>query len=313
MTLIARTGTPISIIEDALAAEGQSLAFEPPDTATLIGSVGIPTIGGMVATNASGPRRIRTGACRDHLLGVRFVDGNGRMMKSGGRVMKNVTGLDLTKLLCGSFGQLGVLTEVALKTLPVAPCQATLAFHDVNAANAINIFTRALATPYEISGAAYYAGTAFLRIEGHEQQVAYRRIRVQELLADSEPNILPEADSRAVWKRLRDMAHFHGLEMPLWRILVKPSEAAPTVAALEDLGGITSIDWGGALIWYCGGADAVAVRTASGRGYATLVRRGKFLLSEMFAPLPAKVAALSAGLRKTFDPAGILNPGLARI
>lgn len=310
LTLIARAGTPIAEIEALAAAQGQSLAFEPTDSRALLGSNGLPTVGGMVAANASGPRRILAGACRDHLLGVRFVDGRGRILKSGGRVMKNVTGLDLGKLLCGSFGTLGVLTEVALKTLPSAPCQETLAFPGIEPTKALDIFARALATPFEISGAAFHDGTAWLRLEGRERQLAYRRQRVSEMFREREIAVVTDADSRALWRRLRDVGHFAGSNLPLWRVVVKPSDAPAVVEALERLGGDTSIDWGGGLVWYCGAAAGVAVRAVLPGGHATLVRRGPRPVSEMFQPASPGVAALSASLRGTFDPAGILNPGL---
>ena len=158
MTLIARPGTPLAEIETMLAAEGQALAFEPPDMRGLLGGNGVPTIGGVVAANASGPRRLFAGACRDHLLGLRLVDGRGRVLKNGGRVMKNVTGLDLGKLICGAHGTLGVLTEVALKTLPLMPERMTLAIHGVTATDAVGLFSAALATPYEVTGAALHDG-----------------------------------------------------------------------------------------------------------------------------------------------------------
>jgi glycolate oxidase FAD binding subunit len=264
----------------------------------------------MVATNASGPRRVIAGACRDHLLGVRFVDGRGRILKSGGRVMKNVTGLDLGKLLCGSYGTLGVLTEVALKTLPVAPCQETIVFHDVNATEAVELFAQALATPFEVSGAAFHARTAWLRLEGLERQVSYRRDRIQALFSERQTEVLIEDKSRSLWRRLRDVEHFADRNSPLWRILVKPSDAPMTVAALESLGGRVSIDWGGGLIWYTGDAAADRVRAAFPAGHATLVRRGCLVASDMFQPASGPVASLSYALRRTFDPAGIFNPGL---
>ncbi|MGV6873379.1 glycolate oxidase subunit GlcE [Pseudochelatococcus sp. B33] len=310
LTLIARAGTPIETIEAALATEGQVLAFEPMDHRVLLGANGIPTIGGMVAANVSGPRRVQAGACRDHLLGVRFVDGKGRIIKNGGRVMKNVTGLDLGKLLCGSYGTLGVLTEVALKTLPGAESQQSLAFPGVSVAEAVAIFAAALGTPFEVSGAAFRAGTAWLRIEGLSPQVDYRRERLTALFRDREIDIVGDAESRVLWRGLRDLQHFAGAAGAVWRILVKPTDAPAVVAALERLGGEASLDWGGGLIWYAGDADAPAVRRAAGAGHAMLVRRGGLSADVVFPPEPKTVADLSAALRRTFDPAGILNPGL---
>jgi glycolate oxidase FAD binding subunit len=310
LTLIARTGTPMTEIEALLSAQGQQLAFEPGDSRNLLGSGGHSTIGGVVATNASGPRRVIAGACRDHLLGVRFVDGKGRILKSGGRVMKNVTGLDLSKLLCGSYGTLGILTEVALKTLPAAPCQETIILHDVSVIKAVELFAKALATPFEVSGAAFHAKTAWLRLEGLERQVSYRRDRLQVLFSKYNTEILPGDKSRSLWRKLRDVEHFSNLESPLWRILVKPSDAPATVMALESLGGSASIDWGGGLIWYVSSAESGRIRAALSAGHATLVRRGGIVASEIFQPEPAPIASLSAAVRRTFDPAGILNPGL---
>lgn len=310
LTLIARAGTSVDEIEAALAAEGQALAFEPMDHRALLGANGTPTVGGMVAANVSGPRRVQAGACRDHLLGVRFVDGRGRVIKNGGRVMKNVTGLDLGKLMCGSHGTLGILTEVALKTLPIAESQQSLAFHCVGVDDAVAIFSAALGTPFEVSGAAFHAGTAWLRIEGLSPQVDYRRERLTTLFRDREIDVVSDAESRVLWRELRDLRHFAGRADAVWRILVKPTDAPAAVTALERLGGEASLDWGGGLIWYAGDADAVSVRRAAGAGHAILVRRGALPGDAIFAPEPTAVAALSAGLRRTFDPAGIFNPGL---
>jgi len=153
LTLEAKAGTPLHEIEAALASEGQMLAFEPMDHRPLLGTTGEPTIGGVVACNISGPRRFLSGACRDYLLGVRFVDGQGRVIANGGRVMKNVTGLDLTKLACGAYGTLGILTEVALKVLPRLERAATLQFTNVTDDEAVRLFCRAVTTPVEVSGA----------------------------------------------------------------------------------------------------------------------------------------------------------------
>lgn len=236
MTLIARAGTPLDQIQAMLAAEGQALAFEPADMRGVLGQGGTPTIGGVVAANASGPRRLLAGACRDHLLGLRFVDGQGRVLKNGGRVMKNVTGLDLGKLFCGAHGTLGVLTEVALKTLPHLPDRCTLGFHGVTVEEAVAIFSAALATPFEVSGAAFRDGTAWLRVEGLGPQMDYRRDRLLALLAPREAELLDAEATLALWRELRDLAHFAGTDAPLWRVLVKPSDAPAAARALQALG-----------------------------------------------------------------------------
>lgn len=299
MTLIARPGTPLPEIQAMLAAEGQALAFEPPDMRAVLSRNGTPTLGGMVAANASGPRRLLAGACRDHLLGVRFVDGQGRVLKNGGRVMKNVTGLDLSKLLAGSHGTLAVLTEVVLKTLPLLPARTTLAFPGTDEATALRIFTAALSTPFEVSGAAHVGGTAFLRIEGLEGQLSYRRDRLLALLAEDRPEVVEDAP----WEAIRDAAHFAG-GAPLWRILCKPSDAPGLCAGLRAMGGDCSLDWGGGLIWYRGPGQPRALAP-----HTTLIRRAD-AAGPAFPPLPGAVARLQDGLRRSFDPAGILNPGL---
>lgn len=308
LTLIARAGTPLAEIEQALAAEGQALAFEPMDHRGVLSTTGEPTIGGVVAANVSGPRRVLAGACRDHLLGVRFVDGRGRVIRNGGRVMKNVTGMDLGRLLCGSFGTLAVLTEVALKTLPMPEAQETLAFPGLDATQAVALFSAALATPFEVSGAAFYAGTVWLRIEGLAAQVSYRRERLTALLRPHAPEVLDAPASRALWAGLRDVTHFAG-DGALWRVLVKPTDAPAVMTALARLGGDASLDWGGGLIWYRGPGEPAQVRQAAGAGLAMLLRPSGDT-PPLFPAEPPGVAAVSAALRRTFDPAGILNPGL---
>ncbi|RUP08012.1 FAD-binding protein [Hyphomicrobium sp.] len=310
LTLIARAGTPVEEIEQMLAAERQTLAFEPMDHRSLLASKGTPTIGGVVSANVSGPRRVQVGACRDHLLGIRFVDGRGRIIKNGGRVMKNVTGLNLGKLLCGAYGALGVLTEVALKTLPMAESEQTLIFGGISVAEAVEIFLAGLSTPFEISGAAFHGGSAWLRIEGLSHQVEYRRERLTALFRHRTIDICKDEKSKALWRSLRDLRHFSDTTDAVWRIFVKPTDAPAVVTALQTLGGQVSLDWGGGLIWYCGIGDAVSVRKAAGSGQATLVRGGALCGDLIFAPERKGVAELSAALRRTFDPARIFNVGL---
>ncbi len=310
LTLIARTGTPIGEIETALAAEGQALAFEPMDHRPLLGTTGTPTIGGIVSANVSGPRRVQAGACRDYVLGVRFVDGRGRIIKNGGRVMKNVTGLDLGKVMSGAHGTLGVLTEVAFKTLPMAEAQQTLAFPGLSVAAAVQLFSTALGTPFEVCGAAFHEGTAWLRIEGLEPQVVYRRERLMGLFSNHEIEMLDDAASRTLWRGLRDVQHLAGGHDPVWRILTKPGDAPVIASALEALGGQCALDWGGGLIWYRGPADASSVRKAAGAGHAFVVRRAHLPATVIFPAEPRAVTDLSRALRKTFDPAGLFNPGL---
>jgi len=315
LTLVVRAGTPLEEVERVLAAEGQRLAFEPMDHRGLLGTEGVPTIGGAVAGNVSGPRRISVGACRDFMLGVRFVDGQGAVVKNGGRVMKNVTGYDLVKLLTGSRGTLGVLSEVSLKVLPVPETSGMLVLEGLDIARAVAAMARALGSPFEVTGAAHDpgAGRTLIRVEGFETQVAYRLERLAELLADfgaagreSDP-----AAVAAAWAALRDVAPFHGVPGDVWRISCKPSDAPELAARLEAEGLL--LDWGGGLIWarLPEGTDARA-RLGAFDGHATLVRASEATRAALpvFPPEPAPLAALGRGLRARFDPRGILNPGL---
>ncbi len=220
LVVSARAGTPVAEVEAALAASGQHLIAEPPDLSALLGSDGAQTIGGVVATNLSGPRRVAWGAMRDHLLGIRAVDGTGEAFHSGGRVLKNVTGLDLCKLLCGSHGTLGVITEVTLKVLPAPEAPARWCWPGWRRRRACAALSAALGSPYGVSGAAWLpaeaaaqvpalagfgASVALVRIEDFAASVAYRTGRLAaDLLPHGEAALLDDADSRAAWRAVRD-------------------------------------------------------------------------------------------------------------
>lgn len=314
LTIVAQAGTPVSEIEATLAAENQRLAFEPYDLTGLLGTRGASTIGGVIATNASGPRRIQAGAARDFALGVRFVDGAGTIVKNGGRVMKNVTGYDLVKLMTGSWGTLGVLTEVSLKVLPGVEDVTTLVIDVTDPADAVAAMSRALGSPYEVSGAAWIDGAVWLRIEGFAASVAYRAGALQKLLSGfGESHLMPEAD----WSRVRDAEPLWGAET-VWRVSVKPSDGPAVIAALPETCA-SLMDWGGGLVWIGQSAgDAAATHraiqslVATLGGHATLMKGPEALrrTGPVFQPEAAGVAALSAALRARFDPRGILNPGL---
>ncbi|MFC3612492.1 FAD-binding protein [Lutimaribacter marinistellae] len=311
LTLVAQAGTPVAEIEAALAAEGQRLPFEPMDHRGLMGTGGAPTIGGVVAGNVSGPRRIAVGACRDFLLGVRFVDGTGRVIRNGGRVMKNVTGYDLVKLMAGSWGTLGVLTEVSLKVLPGAESRATVSVGGLEPARAVEALSAALGSPFEVTGAAHLPGGAtMVRVEGFAAQVDYRVARLQELL-EGFGAVTVERDLEQVdadWRALRDVEAFAGRAGDVWRISVKPSDAAGLAARMGAEALV--FDWGGGLIWALmpEGIDLRA-RLGDVAGHATLVRGARDGRA-MFQPEAAPLAAISAGLRQRFDPRGLFNPGL---
>ena len=306
LTLVVRAGTPLAEVQAALAAESQRLPFEPGEMGGLLGRPGASTIGGVVATNASGPRRVQAGACRDSLIGVRFVDGRGTVIKNGGRGMKNVTGYDLVKLLAGSHGTLGVLTELSFKLQPIPPATATLILPGLTPARAVAAMSAALGSPFDVTGAAHLPGTGTLiRLEGLAASVAYRVDRLLVALAPFGQAVV-ERDAAALWQQVRDAAPFHGREGDVWRISVRPSDGAEVAARL---GGEVVMDWGGGLIWalYPAGMDARA-QLAGIPGHATRIR-GTSPGIPAFPPEPAPVAALTAALRAQFDPRGILNAG----
>ncbi|SNR38310.1 glycolate oxidase subunit GlcE [Puniceibacterium sediminis] len=314
LTLVVQAGTPLAEIEAALDAEGQRLPFEPMDHRGLLGTSGTPTIGGVVASNASGPRRIQVGACRDFMLGVRFVDGQGTVIKNGGRVMKNVTGYDLVKLLSGSWGTLGVLSEVSLKVLPKPDSAATLKFRGLDVAQAVSVMSRALGSPFEITGAAHdpQAGQTLLRIEGFAQSVTYRAGQLRALFSDHAIEIENDpAQVAATWAGIRDVAPLQDGTGDVWRLSVKPSDAPELVARLDAEALL--FDWGGGLIWarVPEGTDLRA-RMSGVKGHATLIRGSAASRAALpvFHPEPAPLAHITDGLRLRFDPRGILNPGL---
>ncbi len=296
LTLVAQAGTPLAEIETLLAENGQRLPFEPYDLRALQGTIGTPTIGGVVATNASGPRRIQAGACRDSLIGVRFVDGLGRILKNGGRVMKNVTGYDLVKLMAGSHGTLGVLTEVSFKLLPAPEATATVLVAEAETTSAATM-AKAMASPFDVSGSAHANGTTALRLEGLEGSVSYR----SQALA----NLLGGEVATFDWVAQRDVHAFAGVEGDVWRISVKPSGGPLMAEALRRLGAEKVIfDWAGGLLWVLASKGS-PLRPAIKSGHATLIR-GE---GQTFPPEPAPIAALSAALRQKFDPRSLLNPG----
>ncbi|QBY02577.1 FAD-binding protein [Rhodophyticola sp. CCM32] len=326
LTIVVQAGTPLAEVEAALAAENQRLPFEPMDHRALLGTEGVPSMGGVVAANVSGPRRIQAGACRDSLIGVRFVDGSGRVIKNGGRVMKNVTGYDLVKLMAGSYGTLGVLTELSFKVLPGVAATACVLLKGLDDKTAVAAMAAALGSPYEVSGAAHTPGgldgdpVTMIRVEGFAASVTYRAAQLQALLARFEASAEIETGlaaetggygTDAGWKWVRDVDGFAGRDGDVWRLSVKPSDAPGLVARM----GARDVlyDWGGGLIWalVAPGTDLRAVLGAFS-GHATLIRAGEETRATLpvFHPEPAPVAALSAGLRKEFDPRGILNPGL---
>ncbi|WP_300512643.1 FAD-binding protein [Aliiroseovarius sp.] len=323
LTLVAKAGTALAEIEALLAREGQRLPFEPMDHRGLLGTSGTPTIGGVVAANVSGPRRIQVGAARDFTLGVRFVDGTGAVLKNGGRVMKNVTGYDLVKLMAGSWGTLGVMSEVSLKVGAIPETEATLIAHGLDVSQAVAALSAALGSPFDISGAGHLDGAASggesetrIRIEGLAGSVAYRIERLREgICAGWE--LVEGAMSAALWQELRDVTPFHNKPGHVWRYSVKPSDAPALTGwiARERPGAEFVLDWGGGLVWALveAGAElrpnALVLGENHISGHATLVRADEKSRAELsiFEPLARIEARITEGLFQKFDPRRILN------
>ncbi|CAG0989022.1 glycolate oxidase FAD binding subunit [Burkholderiales bacterium] len=295
LVITARAGTPLDAIEATMRAAGQMLGFEPPR----FGAGG--TLGGAIASGLSGPRRPYAGAARDFVLGVGVVDGTGRALSFGGRVMKNVAGFDVARLMTGAMGTLGVITEVSLKCLPRPHAEATRLF-ELSADESIARVNEWGGQPLPLSATCFHQGLLAVRLSGAPSAVASARAK----LGGSE---LEGAD--ALWSSVRDHRHAFfasaaSAAAPLWRLSVA------STAPYTDLGGEQLIEWGGALRWLAAGArtDAAKVRTwaqAQG-GHATLFRAAAKPV-EVFHPLPSTLAALHKRLKATFDPHGILNPG----
>jgi glycolate oxidase FAD binding subunit len=289
LVLTARCGTPLSLIERTLAEHSQFLAFEPPAFAA------DPTIGGVIAAGLSGPRRMYAGAARDFVLGARLLTGEGQSLRFGGQVMKNVAGFDVSRLLCGSLGILGVITEVSLKVLPLPAAAETLCLA-MPQQQAITSFNRWAGQPLPLSAAAWFEGNAWLRLCGAEPAVRAACARIGGERVDS-------ATAAQWWSGLRHYRHAFFEREPIWRLSL-PSTTAPLTLA----GGVL-IDWGGALRWYATDADPAAVRhIASAAGGTALCWRGPAPQGR-FHPLPPALTTLHRRLKERFDPHGIFNPG----
>ncbi|MBM3576081.1 MAG: glycolate oxidase subunit GlcE [Alphaproteobacteria bacterium] len=335
LVLSARAGALLGEIEALLDQNGQQLAFEPMDYGPLLGAeAGCATIGGVIAVNASGPRRIKAGAARDHLLGFRCVTGRGEQVKSGGRVMKNVTGYDLSKLVCGSYGTLALLTELTLKVLPKPETECTLLAIGANEEESLALLRRATATPCEPSSLAMLpAGAALalddnaaaVRLEGPAISVTARRddLLMRLALDGVRFETLEERDSAALWREVRDAEPVAAEVGQVWRISVAPTEGFAVVERIRRAGVpllAHFYDWAGGLIWLCvettSDAYAAVVRAAvdvSG-GHATLIRASQETrtIVDVFHPQPAALAALTRRVKESFDPAHILERGRMR-
>ena len=336
LVLTARAATPLSVINAEMWTHGQMLAFEAPDWRGLLGTTAEPTLGGVVACNLAGPRRVRAGAARDHFLGFSAVNGWGEAWKAGGRVVKNVTGYDMGKLQAGAYGTLSVLTEITVKVLPRPETACSLLLRGLADEAAVALMARALNSPHEVSAAAHLPAAAaslaglpsttgdaatVLRLEGHKPSVDSRALALGAMLGPTER--LEEVDSAALWTAIGAVQPLVGdTEQLVWRICPTPS-GAPAVlesvhAALASAEGF--YDWGGGLLWLTldpgdagpdGGAAIVRRAMAAIGGHATLIRAPDAIRAEVpvFQPAAPALDTLSRRVKAGFDPHAILNRG----
>lgn len=336
LVLSAKAGSRRSEIAALLAAHRQAFAFEPPDFARLLGSNEGGTLGGMIAANLSGPRRIRSGALRDHILGFSAVSGRGESFKCGGRVMKNVTGYDLPKLMAGSWGTLCALTEVTVKVMPAPETTATLLLFGLSDEAAGAAMREAMQSPLDVSGAAHLpadvsrisalaeiasAGSSvtLLRLEGFAESVSFRLAELASAVS-GEQAVLDPQRSAAAWAEIRDV---HLLVEPreriIWRVSLPPTEGARAMRHIRTAApaALGYYDWAGGLLWVSvplsdhGSTQVVRGAIAPATGHATLIRGPQALRASVFVfePLPDPLAKLTESVKRAFDPCGVLNPG----
>ena len=342
LIITVQAGAPLADVKSLIDSKNQQFAFEPIDTSLLLGTPNLGTIGGMIAAGLAGPRRIKAGGARDHLLGAHAVSGFGDSFKAGGKVVKNVTGYDLCKLLAGSWGTLAVMTEVTLKVVPRPESERTLLLRGLDDIRANRAMTAALGSPFDVTGAAHVPNSVFraagsgladlgsqrqavtlLRLEGITASAAHRAAALGKLLAPfGAADILEDAASAAVWSSVRDVEPFAADgplgAWPVWRIVCPPASGGALGAQLaRDTGGDVIYDWGGGLIWAAlppkpdAQAGLVRARVEAVGGHAMLLRGSEQLRRnvDVFHPQQGGLAALSERVRNSFDPKGILNRG----
>ena len=336
LVLSAKAGTPIAEIEALVASRGQQLAFEPMDYGPVLGgSAGAGSLGGALATNLSGPRRIKAGAARDHFLGFSAVSGRGEAFKSGGRVVKNVTGYDLCKILAGSFGTLAAMTDVTIKTLPAPETETTVLVPGLDDAKANAAMSAAMASSCDVSGAAHlprkmvmhikgvylvHAATAF-RLEGVAPSVKHRVDALKSLLSSfGASEQITGDESRNFWRGVRDAVPLAASaatgDWPLWRVSTTPALGAEFAASLPRDAQFF-FDWAGGLVWVAlpsaddAGAGAIRRAAHSTGGHATLIRAPAAIRAavDVFEPQKGALAGVSKRIKEGFDPKGVLNPG----
>ncbi|VIO68298.1 FAD-binding protein [Bradyrhizobium ivorense] len=342
LIITVQAGAPLADVQSLIDARNQQFAFEPMDTSVLLGTAAAGTIGGMIGAGLAGPRRIRAGGARDHLLGAHAVSGFGDGFKTGGRVVKNVTGYDLCKLLTGSWGTLAVMTEVTLKVMPKPESERTLILRALDDVTANKAMTAALGSPYDVSGAAHLPGSAFrsgaeafasladagqavtlVRLEGIAASVTHRAGSLSQTLSSyGTVDSLADDASAVVWSALRDVKLFAADgalgASPVWRIVCPPAVGGALGQALaREAGGDVIYDWGGGLIWAAlpSSADAQAAlvrrQVEAIGGHATLIRAAEEVRRnvDVFQPQADGLAALAERVRASFDPKSILNRG----
>jgi len=342
LIITVQAGVPLADVLSLIDSKNQQFAFEPIDAAPLLGTPGGGTIGGMIGAGLAGPRRIKAGGVRDHLLGAHAVSGFGDSFKTGGRVVKNVTGYDLCKLLAGSWGTLAVMTEVTLKVMPRPESERTLVLRGLDDITANKAMTAALGSPFDVSGAAHVPNSAFrvavdalgdlgspqqavtlLRLEGITASATHRAAALGKALTPfGTAQIIEDAASMAVWSSVRDIKPFAADgalgAWPVWRIVCPPASGGALGQALSrDTGGDVIYDWGGGLIWAAlppkpdAQAALVRARVNAVGGHATLLRASELVRRDVdvFHPQQGGLAALSERVRHSFDPKSILNRG----
>ena len=342
LIITVQAGAPLADVMSLLDSKNQQFAFEPVDTAHLLGTPERGTIGGMIGAGLAGPRRIRAGGVRDHLLGAHAVSGFGDSFKTGGKVVKNVTGYDLCKLLAGSWGTLAVMTEVTLKVMPRPEVESTLLLRGLDDLAANRAMTVALGSPFDVSAAAHVPpsalrgplpgldqlgspaqGLTLLRLEGIPASVRHRAAALADALKPfGTIQIVEDVVSTEAWSSVRDVRSFAAdgplAAWPVWRIVCPPASGGALGQTLaRETGGEVIYDWGGGLIWASlpprpdGGATLVRQRATAGGGHATLIRGSEQVRRDIdvFHPQPAGLASLSERVRNSFDPKRILNRG----
>lgn len=329
LVLTARAGTTLAEIEAAISEKHQRLGFDPADWGPLFGAAPRSgTVAGAFCADTSGSARVRYGAARDHLLGFRAVNGFGEAYKGGGRVVKNVTGFDLPKLMCGGFGTLGPLSEVTLRLVPRAARALTLAVRDVTPDRGLALIRRVWATPLEATGLAFVpacaaasfpmlegvgAGAALMRLDGAPDVLTEKQAALDALIDGHDAAEI--ADGDALFAYIGSGGAFVGSEIDVWRVAVPPAQSVEAAQALAGTRWLA--DWAGGLIWVgtSGTDEGTATRlrhiAARANGHATLLRAPDAARASVpvFPPQAPALAALTASVRAAFDPLGLFNPG----